>query len=256
MINESFEESLNLLNSALKCIGLTNSEIKVYKSLLKYGLASPNTLSILTKIPRPSCYDHLKSLHKLGLVFKTNLSNKIAYGIEDPAKIISILKNNKQNIDLQMTIASSAIKNMRVRYKKFSYPKIKYYEGFEGIKEMYKSTLLSKDKEILAFFFGEFYPEELNEYILEDYIPSRVNNKINVDLLTDLSFLDNKDKKQLRTRTMVKQSKFPKVEINIYDENVLFISFSQNLYTGIKIENKEISDALRELHHIIKLSNS
>lgn len=126
-------------------------------------------------------------------------------------------------------------------------PKIMFYEGKEGLKEVYGDTLKYKS-EILAFA-SEGIIQILGKDYTDDYIAKRIKKNIPVrgiipttDVL-EKSYLRN-NIAHLRSTKIIdaKKYNFP-IEINIYANKVALMSFRDEL--GLIIESDEISKMMR-----------
>lgn len=243
----------NQLVVVLKSMGLNDKHIKVYLCLLEGGAMAPATVARLTEMSRSTCYDILKELHgEYGLVTSTKLNNKIAYFLENPNKIVDILETRRKNLNLQLKLAQDAVQNIEFELKRYKQPKVKLHTGVEGIKQIYNETLACKDKDLLIYFGEDFYPAELEDFIMNDYIPNRVKHNIRAKVICHNNLLGDLDKDQLRVTKNIKGNRSaPNLEVNIFDNKTQFISYANNEYTGITIEHPEIAKAMKSLHGLI-----
>lgn len=240
--------NIDQLCSVLKSLELSKREIKIYKILLDRGLAIPSVISVISGIPRSMCYKYLNKLSRIGLITETTLNNQKAYFAESPKKVLDLIDKKNKNLMLQRKIASDAISKMDVnRLKKISSPKIQYFNGIEGIKKLYMETVKNNQSDIKIFFGWDFYPQELRNFIANEYIPLRVSKQIPCKVLTNNSIIEERDHLELRTRKKIKNNFHPNVEINIYDDKVNFVTISNDQYRGLMIQNEEISSSLKEI---------
>lgn len=242
----------NQLSVVLKSLGLNSKDIKVYICLLQNGAMAPATVGRLTGISRSSCYDILEKLNTEGFIASTKINNKAAFFVDNPKEVLDLLKVKKRNINLQIKLAKDVIENIEHSFKKYKKPKIKMHSGVDGIKQIYNETLTSKDKEILIYFGDRFYPDELEDFILNEYIPKRVEKNISAKVICHTNLLGHLDDVQLRrTKQIETQSKSPRIEVNVFDDKTQFVSYANDEYTGITIEHPEIAKAMKALHGLI-----
>lgn len=244
----------NQLAVILKSMELNDRQIKIYFCLLDGGAMAPATVARLLDMSRSTCYDILRELHKdYGLITSTKLNNKMAYFVENPKKILEILKNKKRNLNLQLRLAQDAVENIEYELKRYKQPKIKIHTGVEGIKQIYNETLECKDKELLIYFGEDFYPSELEDFIINEYIPNRVKSGIKAKVICHKHLLLGLDDYQLRkTKELTsKKGEAPHLEVNVFNNKTQFITYANNEYTGITIEHPEIAKAMKALHGLI-----
>lgn len=77
---------------ALRRLGLTGYESKVYMALLKYGSLTAYEISSLTGVPYPKVYSSVNRLKDLGLV-ETLESRPLRFRVETPSISLERLKN-------------------------------------------------------------------------------------------------------------------------------------------------------------------
>lgn len=243
--------AINQLCSVLSNLGLTKKEIKIYKVVLNRGITTPTMISNLSGIDRSMCYKYLNNLKEKGLINETRLNKQKAFFAEPLNNVLRILNEKHDNLLLQKKIAQNAINNIIIDKSVKSFkPEIQYFDGFEGIKKMYLETL--KGSKYIKIFFGwDFYTKELKKFIENEYIPARVKSGIHCEVIAIDSTIEDRDIEELRFRKKINLDLAPKVEINIYNDKVNFISILNGNYSGLMIRNKEIANSLEEIFDIL-----
>lgn len=234
-----------MLQQELIKLGLNEKEVKIYLALLELGEGNIQQISKKSKVKRTTVYDIIESLKEKGLLGQTTRKKRIYYLAEDPRKLEDNLED-KKNIFRKVLPELLSITN--ILDKK---PKIKYYEGGEGIKEVYRDTLKYPNQELLAWVSAEavssFDPEFLNEY----YLPRRLKNKIWVRAIAPNKPYMQKykllDEKSLRRTKLISIENIPlEVEINLYGNNkIAIMSFEEKL--SLIIESKKIFNTLKSI---------
>ncbi|MFA5967110.1 MAG: helix-turn-helix domain-containing protein [Patescibacteria group bacterium] len=228
----------------LSTLGLSNMEIKAYLALLEIGSATVLKLSHKTGIKRTTMYDVVEGLIHKKLITLTEKGNKRSYHAENPKKIDGLLAEEERKLAEKrknfLTIIPELSSLFNAHDKK---PKIRFYEGFEGIKTAFEETLeLPRNTETLAY--GSAYQLDslsYQEYIL-DYISRRVAKGIYQRAIINDSPVAAKkfqadDKAQLRNTILVDEKTFPFVdEVNIYGNKVSIVSFKDELTLIIESE--------------------
>jgi sugar-specific transcriptional regulator TrmB len=236
----------------LNNLGFSDKEIKLYKILVQRGVSTPSALSMYSEFSRSMCYTYLTGLQQKGLISETVMNGGKAFMVEDPRKIISLIENQEKNLKLHKKLASNAISKLgNIQKDRILKPSIKYYKGLEGIKKIYNQTLNNYEGEIRIFFGGYFYPDDLKDFIMTEYIPSRVEKNISCKVLTNSDVIGDRDSAEIRSRRQIESSIQPNVEINIFDDKINFVSFFDNQYTGIQIQHQEIVSSLKEIFDLL-----
>lgn len=130
----------------LKEIGLTDTEIKVYLSLLSIGTTPAGRIVEQTGIHRKNLYDALNKLIDKGLATYV-IENKIRYfQPKDPENILRYLEEKKSKIAEKESELKKELPELRQRFESLE-PEIEseIYRGNEGIKTILKECLNHKE---------------------------------------------------------------------------------------------------------------
>jgi len=226
----------NTLVKTLQNIGLTEKESKVYLANLEIGTKVVSEIAKKAKINRVTTYDILQKLVEKTLVSQFT-KNKLKYfTASDPEEIITDYKNKLNNLE-------NSLPELRRLKGETKHPKIRYFEGIEGIKKIYADTLSSKT-EILNFANSAEIRKHWPEYD-EEYVQKRCNKKIYLRGIAPLDKQGEKvrseNKKYNRDIRLIPGEQYTfSNEINIYDDKVAIISFKDELI-GTIIESPAIA---------------
>ena len=122
------------IEQQLSQFGLNQSEIRVYILLLENGLSSPPQVAKGTRIARTNCYHVLDSLKNQGLITEQQEGKRKAYLASDPEALL-------RSFDARRDSLASIVPDLRARYTvQKNKPKIRFYEGFEEVKQIYWQT--------------------------------------------------------------------------------------------------------------------
>ncbi len=143
----------------LKQLGLTEHESNAYLALLEIGEATVQQVAKKASIQRPNCYAVLDSLVKQGLVSRTFPKGRRFYVAEDPSVLTRIHQQRS-------VMLSSVLPDMRSLFTHAPvHTKTRFYEGKEGIKQIYEEILESDgydgiySPDVLAPVWGEYSSE-------------------------------------------------------------------------------------------------
>ncbi len=151
------------LHEALQKYGLTEKETKVYLALLELGAARVTEIAKQSSIIRSTTYSILEALIKNGLVSSVEKGKVQQYLPEDPQKIIATAKERATFIEEVAPELKALYEGAYVR------PKVRYYEGLQGLREMYNAETLGpgiKEYQIIASddTWMKMDPKWLREY--------------------------------------------------------------------------------------------
>lgn len=238
----------------LKNLGLTDNEPDVYLTLIKMPGAQPaSIIAQKLKMNRTTTYKILINLSKVGLVTKTMRHGITCFLAEKADKQIENLffeKKEKLNkVNQQLIDMLPVIKNLQ-KYELLT-PKVRFYEGIEGVKRVYEDTLIAKET-IYAFENVEPMMPDLKDYIFNDYIPRRAENNIFVKVITpenkDHKSVRKDDKKFLRETRFFSQDILPiEIEINIYGGKTALFSYKNEEMFAVIIESQAIANSMRSI---------
>lgn len=234
-------------------IGLEEKEAKVYLSLLELGSQPVSTIAKKAGIPRTTAYEILDRLMQKGLINRFEKAKVTYFTAQEPQALFRYLSSKRTDIESQEKFLEGEISKLyEIDSKTSIKPRVAFFEGLEGIKAVYEDTLTA-DGEILAFNNINAYPEGLSEYIWNKYMPSRAEKKILKKVLGTKH--NNKsakqNKKEYRIIKVIPNQFKIDIEINIYNNKIAFISYSNKQFIAAIIENGLIAESMKSIHRLI-----
>lgn len=217
----------------------------MYLRLLELGEANIAQISKKANIKRTTCYDIIESLKKKGFIATITKKKRIYYFAEDPRKMERYLEEKKHLLNNMLPQLLSVANFIDKK------PKIRYFEGIEGIKEVYRDTLNYPKQEILAWISDEAVTHFDIDWLWNFYVVKRVENKIwQRSIAPDVPYLKNVktyDQEHLRQTRLISSKEFPfQVEINLYGGAFIGVmSFQEKI--GLVIESKKIFNTLKSI---------
>ncbi len=236
------------IKKILEQLGLSGKRVDVYLATLELGSASVIDISKKSAVKRTTCYDILQDLMREGLVSETVKGKKRLFVGEDPEKIQRQLRQ-KEKLFSEILPQLQSIHNIRG-----SKPKIRFYEGKEGILEAYMDTLKYKT-EIIGFASEDMMKLFGMEKSLE-YIEMRKKRGIwSKAIIPSTGFImgefASKDMEHMRITKLIDSKKYPfSIEVNIYGHNKIAL-MSAKEEIGIIIEGAEIHNTMKLLFNLI-----
>lgn len=167
------------IEEQLKEIGLTKSESRVYLYLLEQGLATPPQIARATGIARTNCYNILSALKDSGLIEEQAKGKRKAYVASDPEALLRTIQKKKEAVE-------RLVPDLRALYTtQKNKPKIRFYDGFEQVKEIYWQAT-NTDK-LLALGSTKQLTEKDADFFLKWEKTMKKKGVILEDLITDPS---------------------------------------------------------------------
>jgi sugar-specific transcriptional regulator TrmB len=235
-----------MLFNELEKLDLSANEAKVYLAALELGETSVERLSRKSGVKRTTVYLVLTSLGKKGLVSHYKKKGKSIYYAENPKKIKHTLVEKMEAVDKLMPQLLS-ITNLIDKK-----PIIRFFEGEEGIKEVFRAIANSSVKETYSWYSETWLSNFDAKWVDDIYIPIRIKNKVWVNSLHP----DTEKFKEIAKKNTVQFRRFKAVNseffkitvsINLYGYNkVGIMSFEEQF--GLIIESQKIYESLLSIH--------
>lgn len=232
----------------LRELKLTESEIKIYLDLVKYGCSKSTEISKRTGISRTHVYDSTTKLIEKGFATYILKNNTRYFNFQEIEKLNFHIDQKQKELDLKKEKVKELIKELnnfkKVQEKK---PDVEVLEGKEGLKTILNDILKVK-KTLYVWGAIDKINNLFPKVTLERYLKEREKNKIKVYALY------SEDRKPLITRytnfKKMKKEYSSIVNFNSYGDRLIIFFWSEVPIT-IRIKNKEIADSFTE--HFKKL---
>lgn len=236
---------------ALQTLGLHAKEANVYVALLSLGSATVSEVAEKAGINRTTGYDILAGLSAKGLISISGKEPKQEYRCENPDKILEYLRKDIQKREENFRYAEILLPELKSIYKVGERPRVKFYEGVEGLKQVYEDTLTSSER-INAYASIDDMHRALPNYFPQ-YYKRRAAKGISIRGVVPMTEKgverSTHDKEEKREIAFVPADKYYfSPEINIYDNKLMIASWREKL--GIIIESAEIADAMKKMFEL------
>ena len=228
--------------------GLTDKEARIYLTLLELELATVFEVAKHSGVNRSSAYVVLETLKKKGFVGISDENKVRKYLASSPEILLYNAKNNaKKQEDIKQGL-ESIIPELKALHKDTKLrPKIKVFEGTNGVRQAYWSLFNSKIKELRTFAD----PTNLFKFVedFDKHDEERGKRGIKLKAINPatpqmLELFKNKQPHQPYEIAIIPKEKFLfSADMGIIDNAVSFISPKDNF--GIIIESKEIADMMK-----------
>jgi len=251
-----------MLNNILKKIGLNKKEVQVYLSLLELGSQPASIIGKKAGINRSTTYLILENLIKLGYVNQHVRADVKYFTAADPQTIIKSLESKEKEIEENRKELSDLLPDFYALTNPLSIkPKVKFYEGEQGVKHAMNDTLTSTEP-ILAWsaysawlkttptlhkFVKEYAKERVEKYKIPVKVIVEDTKNVRKYLLSEYPPLSTKQDPLMEIRWIPKDVPHFENEINIYNDKVSIVSLAKNELLGVVIESHEIAKTHRAI---------
>jgi sugar-specific transcriptional regulator TrmB len=235
----------------LQIIGLSDNEISAYIALLELGKGTVSQISRKASLNRTTGYDILGRLVSKKLVSISGKEPKQEYLAESPDQLENLISDEFEKRQRELDSARQAIPELKSMHNVAGRPQIRFYEGTDGLKQVYEDTLTSHEP-IRAYASVDDVHAALPGYF-PDYYKRRTIKNIPIRAIftdnTEGRNLAKHDKEEIRESAFVSAEKYGfHPEINIYDNKIMIASWREKL--GIIIESGEIADAMKKIFEL------
>lgn len=244
--------------SVLTGIGLTEAQAKAYITLTQLGPTAPPVLADKINETRSNTYKVLDKLVELGLARKLEHENKIRYRVENPTALESLARQKRDAaLAEEHRIKDALPKLMTFFYTYSEQPGVRFYQGHDGIKQIFDDMLRTRQDIYLIrspadvkfydeVFFAEFRRKRselgITTHAITPNVASAVHN-IDVDKLNKFN------------RTWIPAYAYTgNVEWDIYGNKVALISYGDEAI-GMIIESPQIAESCRQLFNLLRTAD-
>ncbi len=229
-------------------IGFSSKEAKVYLASLELGPSTATQISRKAKINRTTSYDILESLAGNGLVNLLAQAKVQKFSAESPQKVLNFLENKIKEGQEKLSAAYALVPQLLSVYNTKEKPKVRFYEGIDGVREAFEDTLTAKE-EIRMYADGgnisDVFPKEYFSAHFKKRAEKNIGTRVIAPDTLESRMVVANDKKEMRASILVPRDKFYfSVETNIYDNKIMIASWCERF--AVIIESEEIADAQKK----------
>ena len=227
---------------------MNEKQAKIYLASLELGETTIKEIAKKAEIKRTTIYDLIDEMLESGLLKQTIKGTRKKFIAASPEEL-QLLVQKREALLSQIMPALNSMSNVgNVK------PKIRFYEGQEGLGEIYADTL-KYSSEILAFASDDVV-KVLGMDWATHYIKQRAQKRIYYKGIIPRSALiekefASKNQEQLRSIKMIDGKKYPlSNEIMIYGHQKIAIISAKDAM-GIIIESAEIYRTQKSLFELL-----
>ncbi len=237
----------------LQDFGLSENEARVYLASLEIGKATADEISKHANVKRPTTYVQIESLMQKGLMSSVEEGKKTYFAPESPEYLKRLFEQDRQKLDVKNKELERVLPDLE---KLFTHagerPRVRFFDGKEGIRTMREEFLKVKSKELFVIFSQDVLEGVFGKEELTTYSQRRAEAGIHSRAIYTHSGGKFKDTHpSLTERRFIPENKLSlETDIIIFDNKIALTALRGKLF-GVIIESKEIAKSIRSVFEIL-----
>ncbi len=231
-------------------IGLQETETKFYLAALELGQASVRDIAAKAGISRTNAYDVYARLLEDGLVTQVGgTANKtMLVAAEPPDQLTELLDIRRRKLNVLLPELRS------IHNRASGKPRVRFYQGLEGIKLVLDDTLAARDKKLLGILSMRDLFEVPGRTWMDDLVRRRIEAGIFLRVIRspvkDIENVWAQSAADLREVRFASPDFVFVMTSYVYDNKVSIIS-SQREHFAMTIESEEFAMMQRNLFEVL-----
>jgi len=155
--------------NTLKGLGLSDKLSKIYLAALEHGESSVSFLAEKSGVKRTTIYEFIDELVDDGFLFKIQSGKKTLYGATSPRQMLKLKRRAIERLEEEINHLEAR------RYAAFDIPKVKFYYGSAGFKNIWEEILENTKKEYRIITNGSVFEKYVtSDYLFDEIIQKRI----------------------------------------------------------------------------------
>lgn len=227
-------------------IGLQETEARFYLAALELGQGSVRDVAEKAGITRTNAYDVFARLLELGLVTQVGgaASKTMLVAAEPPDQLVELFESRRRRLDALLPELHS------LHNRASGKPRVRYYQGLDGIKRVLDDTLAARDKQLLGILSMRDLFVVPGRTWMNDLVRRRIAAGVSLRVIRspvkDIANIWPRSGADLRDVRFASPDFVFTMTSYIYDHKVAFIS-SQRENFAMTIESEEFAVMQRNL---------
>jgi HTH-type transcriptional regulator, sugar sensing transcriptional regulator len=237
-------DSVIMIESKLAALGLDEKEQRFYLAALQLGSAPVTEIANRAGVTRTNGYDLLQRLERRGLLTQISGNGARHVVAEDPSVLIGHWEQTRSMLDSLVPELKSLFNGAQLK------PRIRFYEGAEGIEKVLWETLECRSGTLLGVLSMHELLEVPGLEGMQKYIAERVKRGLRLRVLrsTSRETAPIWPSSEQELRELRYAPNFVELGMTMYicDDTVSYLSSKRENY-GLVIESREFSALSRAM---------
>jgi sugar-specific transcriptional regulator TrmB len=238
------------IDQILVQIGLQETEARFYLAALELGQASVRDIAAKAGISRTNAYDVFSRLLEQGLVTQLGATaNKtMLVAAEPPDQITELLDTRRRKLEVLLPELRS------LHNRASGKPRVRFYQGLDGIKHVLDDTLTARDKNLLGILSMRDLFEVPGRAWMDDFVRRRIEAGVFLRVIRspvkDILNVWPQSAADLREARFASADFVFTMTSYIYDNKVAIISSRRENF-AMTIESEEFAVMQRNLFEVL-----
>lgn len=237
----------------LERFGLSEKEAKVYLAALELGPATATHIAQKARVNRATTYVQIEELMKMGLMSTHERDKTTLFAAESPEALKRRLLRTEERVKAGLSALGGILPELLKIYEYAEEkPKVRFFEGKEGLLSIRDDFLKTKDKKIEEVYSMDEIRNVFSEKELQESLAIRKQKGIKARgiYIRKEGKVPNVPLPNLTDVRIVPHDRFPiHSDILLYDQKVAIISL-KGKPVGVIIDHKEIAETLRTIFNL------
>jgi len=242
------------LNKPLQEIGLTDKEAKVYLAALELGPQPVQEISKKAGVNRATTYVMIESLAKRGLMSSFDKGKKRFYTAEEPDRLMNVVRTEKEELKQKEDMISKLLPElMAVSALSEEHPRVRYFEGREGSRDIMRDIIDSGVKETFVIVDIDEYNKVYSEYDFAEEKKEMVDKNI---ISNEITITSSRESLKLKPSDNYRLQLVPREKFNfsgemiIYDKKVAMLAY-RGMVMAVIVESPEMNKMIKSIFDIL-----
>ncbi len=240
-------------------LGLSNKESRVYLANLMLGPAGVQQIADTSGIKRVTTYVILESLVSLGLVSQITKAKKTLFNAEAPENLNRLLEKREQSLKDQKQHLKGLLPDLNaLKLDPKVLPDVKFYEGVEGIKTVFKTFINESKATGVEELLGMSNVDELYAFFPEIAAAKSNPDRVKAGVHSRMLYTSSQggiyklvDESKNREARIINQDIFPiKGDISILGSRIAMVSLAPPKPVAFVITNAELATTLASVFEL------
>lgn len=244
-------KSKSQVSEILMEFGLTDVEAEVYQVALSLGARPASVIAQKTGLKRGHTYNVLHALMEKGIVQEFVKGGVKNFTCSPPSSLVAIASARENELKATRERLENIVPDLeRLRSMLTAQPKVRFFHGMEGVKEIYEDMLRSAEDEIRCFIDLEIAWSSLDPKG-DDFASNFVRRRNEKEIVWRAIVTESETAHRVvgerpskfRKVKMVPGLSFP-AEVSVYGSKISFIG-TRDEFVGVVIDHESMAAAIR-----------
>jgi sugar-specific transcriptional regulator TrmB len=240
----------------LRNLGLSEKESQVYLAALKIGSAPMQKISNVSGVNRATTYVLVGSLMRRGLMTSVSRGKKRLFTAEDPSKLLVFLEKEKLSLDTKQKAVSEVLPILQSIFDATHHgdekPRVKFYEGKQGLTAVRDEFLKAKKKEIFSIYSIERIDDIFSVEERKKFTEKRIQKRIKSHAIYSSKTGAVEVKSPFTELTSLDMKNYSaNVDVSVFDNKVVLTSLDEPIMSVI-IENEAMAESISQILSMVE----